>query len=55
MGSDNYYRISALPSLGDLGSAPPLSLASLREHVSGRPAPRALVDALLVFDDLRQR
>ena len=55
MGVDNYYRISALPALGDLGSAPPLSLAALREHVSNRPAPRALVDTLLVFDDLRQR
>lgn len=55
MGADNYYRISALPALGDLGSAPPLSLAALREHVGERPAARALVDALLLFDDLRQR
>ena len=55
MGVDNYYRISALPALGDLGSEPPLSLAALREHVSDRPAARVLVDALLLFDDLRQR
>jgi hypothetical protein len=55
MGADNYYRISALPALGDLGSEPPLSLAALREHVSDRPAARVLVDALLLFDDLRQR
>jgi hypothetical protein len=55
MVADNYYRISALPALGDLGSAPPISLAALREQTSDRPQARALVDALLVFDDLRQR
>lgn len=55
MGAGNYYRISALPALGDLGSAAPFSLAAMREYVSDRPPARALVDALLVFDDLRQR
>jgi hypothetical protein len=55
MASGNYYRISALPSLGDLGSVPPLALADLREHVADAARPRALVDAALLFDDLVQR
>lgn len=34
MVSDNYFLLSALPSLGELGSAPPLSPAALLETAS---------------------
>ncbi len=54
MAGDNYYLVSALPSLPDLGSVPPLSLVALREHVS-HAAARMLVDAILLGDDLLQR
>jgi hypothetical protein len=55
MAANNYYRISALPSLGDLGSPPPLTPVALREHVAEGPRGRALVDSVLLFDDLLQR
>ncbi len=55
MAGDNYYLVSALPSLPDLGSVPPLSLAALREHVSHAATARTLVDAILLGDDLLQR
>jgi len=55
MAGDNYYLVSALPSLPDLGSVPPLSLAALREHVIHAAAARTLVDAILLGDDLLQR
>jgi hypothetical protein len=55
MAGDNYYRISALPVLGDLGSPPPLTLADLRERAAGQPRTRTLVDAMLLSDDLLQR
>ena len=54
MGGHHYYGISALPVLGDLGSRPPLTLVGLREHVADLAHPRALVDTLLLFDDLVQ-
>jgi len=55
MAAANYYLVSALPSLAELGSIPPLSLAALRDHVSERAGPRALVEAILLGDDLLQR
>ena len=55
MGTGNYYRISALPALGDLGAPPPMRPADLREHVRGAARPLALVDAILLGDDLLQR
>jgi len=55
MGADNYYRISALPVLGDLGAPPPMRPADLRGHVHAAARPQALVDAILLGDDLLQR
>ena len=55
MAGDNYYLVSALPSLPGLGSVPPLSLAALFEHVSASARARALVEAVLLGDDLLQR
>jgi hypothetical protein len=55
MVAGNYYRVSALPTLGDLGTVPPLSPADLVEHVADGRRPRLLIEALLLFDDLVQR
>ncbi len=55
MPTDRYYVTAALPALGELGTAPPLGLAQLLEHVG--PASRwgRLVGTLLLSDDLVQR
>jgi hypothetical protein len=50
-----YFMVSALPSLGDLGSPPPLALEALREHVAPSAGASALVDSILLADDLVQR
>jgi len=55
MTGQNYYITTALPSLGELGSAPPLKLGELLEHVRESPGPTALMTALLLGDDLMQR
>ena len=52
---DRYFYISALPALGELGSAPLMGQAELLEHL-GKCSPRGeLVGTLLLFDDLLQR
>ncbi|MFP4104737.1 MAG: DUF2764 family protein [Phycisphaerae bacterium] len=55
MPGENYYLLTALPSLGTLGSKPPLSPAELREKVEGAGDATSLVDAMLLADDLLQR
>ena len=55
MPGSHYYLVCALPSLGDLGSVPPLSPAALRELAGESTGPAALVDAILLGDDLLQR
>jgi len=55
MVANNYYRVSALPALGDLGTPPPLTLADLREHLAESGRALALVEAILLADDLMQR
>jgi len=53
--SDNFYLLSSLPTLGELGSVPPMSLKDLREHVSDINSAEVPVNALLLSDDLLQR
>jgi hypothetical protein len=55
MAVSNYYRVSALPTLGDLGAPAPLAPAELLEHVADGRRPHALVRTILEFDDLLQR
>ncbi|MBM4017688.1 MAG: hypothetical protein FJ288_05070 [Planctomycetes bacterium] len=55
MPPDNYYRICALPVLGDLGTPVPIAPAGLLAHVAEAARPRTLVEAVLLFDDLVQR
>ena len=52
---DRYYYITSLPSLGVLGSKPPIDFAELREYLADVPSQRQLVDCLLLLDDLLQR
>ncbi len=54
MAVGNYYRVTALPSLGDLGSPPPITPAEWVAHLSGASA-REVVEVLLLSDDLLQR
>jgi len=55
MAGDNYYLITALPVLGDLGGAVPMTGEQLLEHVREARAPRAMIEALFLGDDLLQR
>lgn len=55
MSGGNYYLVTSLPSLGELGEEPPLTLAELREKVQPNPSAARLVDAVLLSDDLLQR
>jgi hypothetical protein len=55
MAQRNYFLVSALPAMGDLGAAPPLAPADLCEHVAGGRRPIAIIEAVFLGDDLRQR
>jgi len=55
MQTDRYFYIATLPALGGLGSAPPMGLADLIEHVEQRERWQTLVGALVLMDDLLQR
>jgi hypothetical protein len=51
----NYYLVSALPSMGELGAAPPWTTPALLEHVREAGGPAEVVAVLLLGDDLLQR
>jgi hypothetical protein len=53
--TEQYYYISTLPMLGELGSTPAMGLADLVEHVSEQPRWRKLINAVVLLDDLQQR
>jgi hypothetical protein len=55
MVGQNHYLITSLPSLGPLGSAPPIEPAELLELLGDSPGPRQLAEAVLLGDDLLQR
>lgn len=50
-----YYFATSLPSLPPLGERPPLTRAELRERAAGQEGLAAVVDAVLLQDDLLQR
>jgi len=54
MAVGNYYLVTALPVLGDLGSPPPIPPADLVDHLRGAGA-RPLVETVFLSDDLLQR
>jgi len=51
MAGDNYFLLTALPALGELGTTPPLTARQLLELLDDAPA-RALAQAVLLSDDL---
>ncbi len=55
MAGDNYYLLTLLPGLGELGSVPPMPLTGLLEQVIDSGGDRVLLEALLLSDDLLQR
>jgi hypothetical protein len=55
MSGDNLYLLSALPTLGELGSQPPISVTALLEHVVESGGNSVLLEALCLSDDLLQR
>jgi len=55
MAGRHYYLVSALPALPDFGSPAPMTTADLRDHVRPSARPAALVDTILLSDDLVQR
>lgn len=50
-----HYLVTALPTLGEPGSPPPLVLGAFREMVTDPDWAREPVDAVLLLDDLQQR
>ena len=55
MAGHNYYILAALPPVGELGSAPPVSTAELLERVEAIPPLRAILQALFLSHDLLLR
>ncbi len=55
MSGQNYYLLTALPSLGELGSTTPITASELIEHVSPVPSVLKLVEAVFLGGDLTQR
>jgi len=51
----NYYDITSLPVLGELGSTPPLRASQLFEHLAESPGSQILIEVLFLLDDLLQR
>jgi hypothetical protein len=55
MKAGNYYYITALPTLGNLGDAPPITPGEVLNYFLENPPARALASALFLLDDLLQR
>ncbi|MHC4982207.1 MAG: DUF2764 family protein [Planctomycetota bacterium] len=55
MPGQNYYLLSMLPALGELGSDPPISREDLLTGVIESAGPREIVEAMLLGDDLLRR
>ncbi len=55
MNGDSYYCLTVLPTLGELGRAPPLSPNQVLAHLAACPAARRVVEVLFLHDDLLQR
>lgn len=55
MGGGNYYLITALPSLGELCSRPPMKPAAFLTHVREAGEARTLAETIFLSDDLLQR
>jgi hypothetical protein len=52
---DRYYYLASLPTLGELGTEPPMGPAELLEHLIDSRQRYELVGSLFLLDDLLQR
>ncbi len=55
MAEDNYYLLTSLPALGELGSAPPVSPAELVGRVQPFPLAKQILEVLFLGHDLLLR
>jgi len=55
MPGQNFFLITSLPSLGELGSAPPLRPAQLLDHVAQNRTAYQIIEYLFLSYDLLQR
>lgn len=55
MQTDQFYYLTTLPALGELGSTPSMGLADLVEHVRDHKQWSKLLGVLVLLDDLQQR
>ncbi len=55
MSGENYYLVTSLPALPELGEPAPMDPGQLLRHVETVPAARELVATVLLQDDLLQR
>jgi len=55
MSADTYYLVTALPTLGRLGDSPEITPAEFVDHVADDADALAIVEAILLSDDLLQR
>lgn len=55
MAGQNYYLITALPPLGELGTDAPLTNRQMLEHLADTGGPHESVQAIFLGDDLLQR
>ncbi len=55
MRAGNYYEITALPALGELGSQPPITPEQFLEHLAENTGALQLIRVLFLLDDLLQR
>ena len=55
MAASHYFLLSALPHLGELGEAPPVTPARLIEWVRDAGGPADIIETILLSDDLIQR
>jgi len=53
--ADNYYEITSLPALGELSSAPPLTLRQFLARLENNPSAYGIVETLVLHDDLLER
>jgi hypothetical protein len=55
MSGGNHYYITALPTLGNLGDAPPIRPNQLLSHLADHADARAVASVFFLLDDLLQR
>lgn len=55
MAACHHFLLSSLPHLGEITDAPPVTTADMLRHVEGSGGPTAIIETILLADDLIQR